>query len=472
MGNVLNLALHEVRALLERSDLCARDVLMLSLEHIRAHQPKIRAFTELNSEKALQVAASLDLHTAQGKSQGPLHGVPIAIKDMFYLPDRVPTGGSDFLQRMDSAQQTASVWTRLEAAGAILVGFTHMTEFAVGPTGHNEHYGPCHNPFDLAYIAGGSSSGSAASVAARMAYGSVGSDTGGSIRIPAAATGVYGIKPTLGRVPRTGSMPLSHSLDTVGPLARHPLDLAVLLQCMAGEDSIDLSASSRPVDDYVSACGKTIKGLRIGLPREFFNDLSDSVRTTVELAISHLQSMGANCVEVSVPHAKEHRDLSRALFYSEAAAIHGYWLRQHLSQYSDQVGNRLLTGMAIPAMTYVEALLLRPRLLKELVQAVFGQCDVLLTSAMPTDLPTLQDTDAGGGPMMWSIIDQLLKHAAGFNYLGLPALVAPVRLTPKGLPSAVQLIAKPFAETKLFTVASALEQLTGFSKLAPPLCGL
>lgn len=469
MSSPVDLRLFELVEQVQQRKLSAWEIVTATVEQIEKLNPHLNAYLHVNTEAALSRARQLDQALASDTANGVLLGVPLALKDMFYLSDRQPTGGSAFLQSQPITFNPATVVKRLQEAGACIAGYTHMTEFAVGPTGHNVHVGACRNPFNTDYIAGGSSSGSAAAVAARMAYGGIGSDTGGSIRIPAAVTGVYGLKPTLGRVPRSGSMPLAYSLDTIGPLARHPIDLAILLGSIAGPDAYDHSASSRTLDNYLGACHQSVAGMRIGVPDSYFDQLSDAANNSITIALDTLQANGAKIVSVSVAHAVEHRDLSRALFYAEAAGIHGHWLRERFSQYSDQVGNRLLTGMAIPAMTYVEAKLLRPRLLREFVSEVFGRCDVMLTSAIAGDVPTLTETDAGGGPNMWSVIDSLLKHASGFNYLGLPALVAPVTLTPHGLPSAIQLIGRPFDESALLTVASTLEQMSGFSKIKPPL---
>lgn len=440
-----------------------------ALQSIERFDRMIGAFRAIDSEYALQRAVQLDEQLKQGNAIGPLHGIPIGLKDMFYTTRRIPSGGSSFLATLGPRPtHNASIVSRLEAAGAIIVGYLNMTEFAVGPTGHNAHYGPCHNPYNTDYIAGGSSSGSGAAVSARMVFASVGSDTGGSIRIPAAVNGVYGIKPTFGLIPRTGSMPLSYSLDTLGPLARHPSDLATLLKVMAGSDGIDASVHTRAVHLPSDITRRDLKGLRIGINDDFFNaQISDESKRTLSVALDYLVELGATVESVSIRYCEEHKALSRALFYAEAAAIHGHWLRERLSDYSDQVGNRLLTGMMVPAMTYLEAQLLRPKLLRTFVSEAFDRCDILITPAMATDVPTLQETNAGGGPLMWSVIDALLRNAAGFNYLGLPALIAPIRLTSKGLPSSVQLIARPFAESKTLSVAYLLEQMTKFSSLMP-----
>ncbi|MBS0396918.1 MAG: amidase, partial [Proteobacteria bacterium] len=364
---------------------------------------------------------------------------------------------------------TATALARLQASGAVVLGALHMTEFALGPTGHNVHYGACHNPWNPAHIAGGSSSGSGAAVAARLAFGTLGSDTGGSIRVPAAVNGVLGLKPTYGRVPRTGAMPLSWSIDHVGPLARTAADLARLLGVIAGYDPLDPSASRRAVPDYEAGLGRGLAGLTLGVPRRyFFEGVAPAVAPALEAALAVLERGGARRVAVEVPQAEHMTELSRAILYPEAAALHGHWLRTRPADYSPQVRARAATGVAIPAAAYTEALQLRPVLLRAVCEAVFGACDVLVTPALDVEVPTLADTDVGGSAAMWSTIGRLLRCIAPFNFLGLPALSLPVGFTPNGLPASLQLVARPFAEGTLLAVAAAYQRLTDWHERAPP----
>lgn len=470
MNELLNQTLCSVSDRIKNQTLSATDLTSSILERIDLIDPLINAFRSVTRDEALRYAEQLDRQAKHGHFVGPLHGIPIAVKDMFYFPGHRPSGGSAFLQDAHAPQHHSTVISRLKAAGAVIVGTLNMTEFAMGPTGHNIHTGACRNPYNVDHIAGGSSSGSAAAVAARLAFGSIGSDTGGSIRIPAAVNGVYGIKPTYGLVPRTGSMPLSYSLDTLGPLARHPDDLQVLLNVIAGADGFDKAASLRRGLSDTEDNDRPFRAYRIGIDEHYFNaNLSPESQKTLDQVITLLRTNGASIVKVTIAHSEEHKALSRALFYSEAAAIHGHWLRDRLNDYSPQVGNRLLTGMMIPAMTYLEAQLLRPKLLRSFVKDVFDQCDVLLTPATPIAVPTLESTDAGGGPEMWTVIDALLRNAAGLNYLGVPALVTPIRLDAQGLPSSIQLVGRPFAETTLLRLATLVEEITSFSKVFPVL---
>jgi aspartyl-tRNA(Asn)/glutamyl-tRNA(Gln) amidotransferase subunit A len=398
-----------------------------------------------------------------------LHGVPLAVKDMFYDAARETSSGSA-IRRGFVSTTTAAALERLHAAGAIVLGALNMTEFALGPTGHNPFYGACHNPWNPAHIAGGSSSGSGAAVAARIVYGALGSDTGGSIRMPAAANGILGLKPTYGRVPRSGAMPLSWSIDHVGPLARTAADLARLLGVLAGHDPKDPSASRRPVPDYEAALGAGVAGLRLGLPRNFFfDDVEPAVAALIEDALAALERAGARRVAVTVPAAEHLTELGRAVVYAEAAALHGHWLRTRPEDYSPQVRARIATGVAIPAAAYAEALQLRALLLREFCTEVFSACDVLVTPALAIEVPTLAATDVGGSASMWSTIARLLKCVAPFNYLGVPALSVPVGFAPGGLPAALQLVGRPFAEGRLLGVAAAYQRLSDWHERRPPL---
>jgi len=458
----------EAAAALVRGELTSEALTRACLERAHRLNPTLNCFLRIEDEAALAAARRADAAHAAGRPLGVLHGVPIAVKDMFYDAARETSSGSAIRRGFRSAT-TATALARLKAAGAVVLGALNMTEFALGPTGHNPFYGACHNPWNPAHIAGGSSSGSGAAVAARIAFGTLGSDTGGSIRLPAAANGILGLKPTYGRVPRTGAMPLSWSIDHVGPLARTAADLARLLGVLAGHDPGDPTASRRPVPDYEAALGAGIAGLRLGVPRNFFfDDVEPDVRRALDAALAVLEGAGARCVEVVVPAAEQLTELGRTVVYAEASALHGHWLRTRPQDYSPQVRARVATGVAIPAAAYAEALQLRAVLLRAFCEQVLGRCDVLLTPALAIDVPTLAATDVGGSASMWATIAQLLKCVAPFNYLGVPALSLPVGFTPRGLPAALQLVARPFAEATLLGAAAAYQRLTHWHERLPP----
>src|ERR1700692_652305 len=265
------LSLTEVAQAISKKRLSSREVTQSCLDRITQWQPRLNAFMAIEADAALAAADAADAALAKGKVGGALHGVPLAYKDMYYDAGKVVTCGSK-TRRDFVATTTSTALQRLKDAGTIRLGSLQMAEFAYGPTGHNSHYGPVHNPWAVDRITGGSSSGSGSAVAARLTFAALGSDTGGSIRMPAHFCGVTGLKTTVGRVSRAGAMPLSQSLDTVGPLARTAEDCAVLLGLMAGADPADPTALPGPLPDYAAATTQSVKGLTIGVPNPFYVD--------------------------------------------------------------------------------------------------------------------------------------------------------------------------------------------------------
>jgi aspartyl-tRNA(Asn)/glutamyl-tRNA(Gln) amidotransferase subunit A len=359
------------------------------------------------------------------------------------------------------------VLTRLDAAGAIEIGHLNMAEFAMGPTGHNEHYGRCRNPWNPEHITGGSSSGSGAAVAAGLVFGALGSDTGGSVRLPAAACGVVGIKPTLGRVSRYGAMPLSQSLDCIGVLARSVGDCARVLSLIAGPDPHDGMASRRPAPDYErgldgAAQAGALAGVRIGVPtRYYFDDIDPEVAELIADSRRMLEKRGAKLVDVPVGDHGALNDFSNAVLWPEAAGLHLQWLRERPQDYAKQSRARLLVGLGIPATLYGEALRARASLLGEVLRDTFAQCDVLHMPVLRRPVPTAAETDVGGGAAMQQVLGQIVANTRPFNFLGLPGLSVPIGLTRNGLPQAMQLVARPFREDLLFSVGAAYEAAAG-----------
>jgi aspartyl-tRNA(Asn)/glutamyl-tRNA(Gln) amidotransferase subunit A len=365
---------------------------------------------------------------------------------------------------------TATVIARLAAAGAYSFGGLNMAEFAQNPTGHNKTFGDCHNPWNLPYITGGSSSGSGAAVAARFTYAALGSDTGGSIRLPAAACGVTGIKPTQTRVSRYGVMPLSFSLDNVGPLARTARDCARLLWVMAGHDPLDPTSSHEPVAAYENALDGNLKGLRIGLPGNYFLDGADTpVLEALARAMSVLTERGAVVTPITLPLMDEVAAYGGIISRVEAATIHAQWMREQPGAYGAHISGRMYPGYAIPAPYYIEALSRRGPVLKAFADEVFGQVDVLVTPTIRTCLPTLAETDIDHGPP--GTEHRFMAVSANtrpFNYLGLPAVSAPCGLDPNGCPIGLQIAGRPFAEGRVLKVADAYQRDTDWHWRLPP----
>ena len=350
------LSLSEAAAAVRDGRLSSVALTEACLARIDAHAKGLNAFISVEREAVLEAARIADAERAAGRLRGPLHGVPLAHKDMYYRKGHISTCGSKILRNY-VPDITATVLARLEAAGALYLGGLNMSEFAAGPTGHNEHYGNCRNPWNRDHITGGSSSGSGAATAARLAYGAMGSDTGGSVRLPAALCGVVGLKPTAGRISRFGAMPRSWSNDTMGPLARTALDCALMTGVIAGEDPNDPTALSVPVGDYAAAVARGIEGLRIGIPNGYFADgVSDEVANVLAEAARTLEAAGAVLVDIAVPDLKEVYRLGDVVSKSEAAAYHGKWIRSRPQDYGHHTRTRTEAGFHIPATHYIDAL--------------------------------------------------------------------------------------------------------------------
>lgn len=466
--SLCDLTLVEAAGAVRQRQFTSRALVEAVLERIALWQPVVNAFATLDAAAALAAADRADAALQRGEVVGPLHGVPLAHKDMFFRPGRRSSLGSRAAPPMHMAPST--VLAKLDAAGAIELGTLNMAEFALGPTGHNAHLGDCRNPWHPAHVACGSSSGCGAAVGARLAWGSMGSDTGGSVRLPASACGVLGLKPTNGRISLTGMMPLAPSVDVPGIFARSARDVARLLGVVAGFDPADARCSRRPVPSYEATLADGVAGLRIGVPTNYFFDgVEPDVSGALEAALRVLQELGAGAVGVTVPSPEHLTELSRVLVYSEASAVHGPWLRDHAAGYSPQVRMRAATGLAIPAAAYQQAQQLRVRLLRQFVETAFASCDVLFLPTLGIQVPTLEETDVGSAAAMWDKIAALVRCTAPFNYLGLPALSVPCGFTANGLPTSFQLVARPFAESTLLRLAHAFEGATDWSRRGPAL---
>src|SRR5450755_3227283 len=327
------LTLTAVAKAIAEKKLSSHEVTRSCLHRVAQWQPHLNAFMAVEAEEALKAADEADAALAKGDGRGPLHGVPLAHKDMYYEAGKVVTCGS-LIRRDYVATTTSTALQRLKDAGTIRLGSLQMAEFAYGPTGHNSHYGPVHNPFALDRVTGGSSSGSGAAVGARLTFAALGSDTGGSIRMPANFCGVTGLKTTCGLVSRAGAMPLSQSLDTVGPLARSAQDCALLLGLMAGADPDDPTAVAGPLPDYMAAAQQPIKGLTIGVPNSFYvDDLDPEVARTLDETVAVLKSEGAHIVQVELPDQRQLTAASHLVISVEAAAFHKRWMIERPQDY-------------------------------------------------------------------------------------------------------------------------------------------
>lgn len=448
--------------------LSSREVTQSCLDRIEQWQPSLNAFMAIEAEAALAAADDADRALAKGSSRGVLHGVPLAHKDMYYDAGKVVTCGSK-IRRDFVATTTATALQRLKDAGTVRLGSLQMAEFAYGPTGHNAHFGPVHNPWGLDHITGGSSSGSGAAVAARLTFAALGSDTGGSVRMPSHFCGVTGLKTTVGRVSRAGAMPLSHSLDTVGPLAQSAEDCALLMGLMAGADPEDPTALAVPVPDYMAATTGSLKGMRIGVPTAFYvDDLDPEVARVLDETIATMRREGAEIVKVQLPDQRQLSSASQIVLAVEAAAFHKRWMIERLEDFGPQVRMRLENGLAIPAITYLEVMRWRGPALSAHVEAVAG-VDAVIAPVSPVPAPTIAESDVGGGPGAEAVIQRLTRFTRPVNYLGVPALAIPCGFSRGGLPIGMQLIGGSFEEAALLRIGAAFQRATDFHNKMPKL---
>jgi aspartyl-tRNA(Asn)/glutamyl-tRNA(Gln) amidotransferase subunit A len=460
------LSLTEVAQAIAEKRLSSREATQSCLARIAQWQPRLNAFMAIEAEAALAAADAADAALKKGQISGALHGVPLAHKDMYYEAGKVVTCGSK-IRRDFVATVTSTALQRLKDAGTIRLGSLQMVEFAYGPTGHNAHYGPVHNPWGIDHITGGSSSGSGSAVAARLTFAALGSDTGGSIRMPAHFCGVTGLKTTCGRISRAGAMPLSQSLDTVGPLARTAEDCALLLGLMAGADPEDPTAVAGPVPDYLAATRDQIKGLRIGVPAAFYvDDLDPEVARILDETLAALKSAGASVVQVELPDQRQLTAACQLVLATEAAAFHKRWLIERPQDYGPQVLMRLQNGLAIPGVSYLEAVRWRGPALAAHLAAVAG-VDAVIAPVAPVAAPTIAESDVGNSPDAEAVIQRLTRFTRPINYLGLPSLSIPAGFTRAGLPVGMQVIGRSFDEAMLLRIGAAFQRATDFHTRVP-----
>jgi len=463
------LTLVEAAAHLRNGDVSAESLTRRCLDKIERHAASLNCFIRIEADAALAQARSLDLERAQGRVHGPLHGIPLAHKDMFYRAGQITTCGSK-IRRNYQATTTATLLARLDAAGAIDLGRTHMAEFALSPTGFNFHLGHCHNPWNPEHVTGGSSSGSGAAVAARMVFGALGSDTGGSVRIPSAACGVTGIKPTQHLLSNHGVMPLSPSQDCMGFLAQTVADCALLFDTVSGNDPADPACCVRPAENYSARLQTPRQGFKIAVPAfEASAHLTEEVARTLQSTARTLTDCSCEVNAIAVPVMDELNALSTLLLGAEAAALHGAWLKSCPQDYSPQVLRRISRGKGYPATAYVDALRLRPLMLEAFIKQYLDGADALLLPVLPQSVPTIEETTTGSELTIERVIGRLAYWTRGINYLGLPSLALPAGFSSNGLPIGVQLVGRPFAEASLLHIGHGFQQRTDWHCRQPDL---
>jgi aspartyl-tRNA(Asn)/glutamyl-tRNA(Gln) amidotransferase subunit A len=442
------------RALRERRT-SSEELTRLAIEQTERLNPKLNAFITITAESALEGARQADTELAAGNDRGPLHGIPIAHKDLFLTRGVRTTAGSKIYENF-VPDHDAAVVEKLDAAGAVSLGKLNMHELAFGITSTNPHYGAVRNPWNPEHIPGGSSGGSGAAVATDIVFGATGSDTGGSIRIPAAFCGVVGLKPTYGRVSRFGALPLAFSLDHMGPLARTVRDAAILLNAMAGYDSRDPASARRPVPDFVPEEHCAIRGLRIGVPeRFFFARLDPEVQSAVTGAIQRAEGLGADVRMVDLPDIAALNTAGMVIQFCEVAAV----LEPHLGA-RERFGKDVLAlvdqGRFLSGPDYVNAQRVR-RQAQQDFRRVWKEVDCLMMPTTAIPAPRIGETLARIGEQEEEIRSASTRLVRSFNALGLPALSMPCGRTMAGLPIGLQMIGPPFQEALILRAGAALE---------------
>ena len=448
----------------------ARDLAEAALAKAAKFQEQFRAFIRMTPDIARRQAQKVDDRVKAGEEL-PLAGVPFAVKDVFDVQG-VPTtfGAKVFTDRLAQADGTAV--KKLIDAGAVCLGKLNLHECAFGFTGENRNFGDSRNPWDPERIAGGSSSGSAVAVALGICPLTLGSDTGGSIRMPSALCGVTGLKPTYGRVSRAGGMPLSWTMDHVGPITRTAAEAARALKILAGPDPADEMASRRPVPDYPADLTARVRGLRIGVMHQwFFEALNPEVSGAVLNGLDKLVRLGARQVEVHLPLLEEVVGAHRAVIFSEASSFHRPHLAARAKDFADDIRPLLLAGLFIPAVEYLDALRAR-RIIRREWARVFENIDVLVTPTTPVTATKFGETtaDVAGGPK--PLVRAYLDLTLPFNFTGYPAISIPCGFSKAGLPIGMQLVGRPFTESVLLRVAHQYQQETDWHRRTPPVAAL
>ena len=431
------------------------EVVEVLLERIEVDETN--SFITVTAELALEEASRAEVEILAGRHRGPLHGVPVGLKDLIYTRGVRTTMGSAFFAE-HVPDHSATVARRLEEAETVLIGKTNTHEFAYGPTGDRSYFGPTRNPHDTGRITGGSSGGSGAAVAAGLCYGALGSDTGGSIRIPAALCGIVGMKPTFGRVSKWGVFPLCWSLDHVGPLTRTVRDNATMLNALSGYDPEDPHSLDRPPEDYTRDLGRGLRGAGIGLPSSFyFEHVDDGVEVRIREAAEVFASLGAEIMEVEMPNLWDTLKAQRLILAAEAYAVHEERLKNEPEKFGEEVRERLMDGERPKAYRYANARQRGMLATDEFDRALDG-VDVLLTPTLPITATKIGQREIRIGGYEENVRSALTRFTGPTDLTGHPSLSVPCGTTVSGLPVGLQLIGRRFDEATLYRFGHAYEE--------------
>ena len=451
------IASHEISSL-ELVDAC--------IERIEKLNPKLNAFITILDQPARRKAQHADSLIKQGKYLGPLHGIPISLKDLIYIKGVRSTSGSkilaDFVPDYDS-----TITRSLREAGAVIIGTNNLHEFASGITGINPHYGPSKNPWDPSRMSGGSSGGSAVAVSSGMSLASIGTDTSGSIRVPSSLCGIFGLKPTYGRISKHGVMPLAPSIDHIGPLAKSAWDIAAVLKVVAGYDTCDTSSANVPVPDYLREISSSDKRnnnyssnkFKVGIPKQFFFDIIEpKVMEIFREFVDRLRGCGIAAANVDVDGTEKIFETWRPIRLSESAAIHSEWIASRRQDYGQDVIRMLDKGLEITAVDYIKALLKRRQEIKDAFLKAMSEYDALLVPTTIIPAPFLDEVEVNIEGRTTEVYFSLSRLTTVFNITNLPALNIPAGLVDSKLPVGVQLVGRPFDEARILKIAYRYEQ--------------
>ena len=458
----------DLSRLVQRGEVSPVDIVDAHLARIEATEPVLNSFITLLPEEARAAARRAEAGIRAGSHLGPLHGIPVGLKDLFQTGGVRTTSGSRIFDTF-VPEQDCTVAARFKQAGAILLGKLNMHQLAYGPTGENPDYGHMHNPWDPERITGGSSGGSGSAAAAGQCTITMGSDTGGSIRIPAALCGIVGLKPTYGLVSRHGLTALAWSMDHPGPLVRTVEDAALTMNVIAGHDPKDLASAKVDLPDYTTALNGNVRGLRIGVPREYFEaPLDPQVSQAVRSAIGVLEDMGAEVTEVDFPMFRHTQAISNAILMAEAAAYHRDLLAHDGARLYPPVRLRLEAGLFITAADYLRAQQART-LFDRQARQLLEQVDLLAGPTEPVTAPRLLATEVQVGEHSLGTTAALTQYNRPYNITGFPAISIPCGFSDAGLPIGLQLAGRPFDELTVLRAAHAYEQATDWHQRRPPI---
>jgi aspartyl-tRNA(Asn)/glutamyl-tRNA(Gln) amidotransferase subunit A len=450
-------SLTALAAALRERRLSPVEVVKTLLERIESEDAELNAFVTVLPERALEEAARAEKEILAGEYRSPLHGVPVGVKDLICTEGVRTTMGSAFFED-HIPDHSATVVSKLEVAGAILIGKTNTHEFAYGPTGDSSHFGPTRNPHDPGRIPGGSSGGSGAAVAAGLCYAALGSDTAASIRVPAALCGVVGMKPTFGRVSKSGAFPLAWTLDHVGPLTRTVEDNALLLNVLAGYDKQDPYSVDRPAEDFTRDLQRGVHGGVVGVPaNHYFEHAEDEVERKVKEAVEVFRSLGAEVREVEIPHLPEMLKAQRIILAVEAYAIHKERLENEPERFGEEISSRLRDAEHLKAYRYATAQQVTKRRSLEEFGHALEEIDVLLTPTVPIAPTEIGQREVKIGNHEELVFSALTRLTGPTNLNGLPSLSVPCGLTRSGLPVGLQLIGRSFDEATVYRYGHAYE---------------